>query len=391
MPAERSRDLSCVVLTIIDATFRLASGLPLPGCPSPYVLPYRLRQDVEISLFSTEAPCGDASMELLMKAAEAAGRDVSPWAAAPAASQPLNDSDSKQRSGSDTCEDHENAKLPPGRGYFSNLGALRRKPARADAEISMSRSCSDKLMLKQFTGLLSFPLDLLIERTDAAYLSRMVVYQDQHNRQGYERAFDKQGRLREAVKSSHDGQSEARFFEVEVLPKGFRRFEFEKAVSREDVIMQENKKPSNISTIWIAGDDENGSVVEVLVNGVKQGYKQFDHRESKASVVCRRKLLEKATRVDQLLKADFVKRGMRQDPSRIAHYSEIKSMPQRHPRRHLKQRVFDALGGWPSKGLDDDFNITSLSQSITDSTLSYPYLPMFSCTGFSNPAAYHFA
>ena len=308
--------------------------------------PFRLKPGVEISLFSTEAPCGDASMELLMATAQAAGQDISPWPtpsldteSAPSLSQP--------------------ALPPPGRGFFSQLGALRRKPARADAEISMSKSCSDKLMLKQFTSLLSFPVDSLIEKNDQAFLTRMIVYEDQHDEVGNERALGGRGRLKDTFDSlKREERRCVRFFQVKKLPKGFRRFQFDKVA-----IAGEKRKATNVSAVWIAGGPgtEDG-IVEVLVNGVKQGYRQFAEGHGKASILCRLKMTRKALGVTELLwERSILVSGLVVEDA--CTYSVLKAAPGRDGRRKLKQLVLDGLGGWPANSAEDDFEVAAIDLS----------------------------
>lgn len=72
--------------------------------------PFEIIDDVGIHMYCSEVPCGDASMELIMQAQ----RDATPWAPLPADV----DFDSK-----------ENGDLH-GRGYFSTLGVVRRKPGK---------------------------------------------------------------------------------------------------------------------------------------------------------------------------------------------------------------------------------------------------------------------
>lgn len=69
--------------------------------------PYTVRKDVRIHMYCSEAPCGDASMELTMDAQE----DATPW--------PVSDQ-----------EDATLGSAPElrGRGHFSELGIVRRKP-----------------------------------------------------------------------------------------------------------------------------------------------------------------------------------------------------------------------------------------------------------------------
>lgn len=311
-------------------------------------LPIRLRERVEISLFSTEAPCGDASMELLVAATEAAGRDITPWPS------------------SALSEDAPEPQLPPGRGCFSNLGALRRKPARADAEISMSKSCTDKLTMKQFTGLLNLPVDLFVQLTDEVFLKRMVMYGDAWSETGYTRAFSAQGRLEKFLRTNSLFESQRpRFFEVVALPNHFERFEFEKG---REVAGGQKSRVSNFSTLWIAAGDED--VTEVLVNGVKQGFKQFDERERKGSVVCRRNMMKQAARVAALLRNKGLSLSVELGPSPvISTYSTLKSMQRRSERVRLKRTILDRLGGWPSKKCEDNFDVSEAlfpKQLLTD-------------------------
>ena len=70
--------------------------------------PFSIREDVKIHMYSSEAPCGDASMELVMNAQD----DATPWpidSTDPAGEVPM-----KLR----------------GRENFSELGSVRRKPGK---------------------------------------------------------------------------------------------------------------------------------------------------------------------------------------------------------------------------------------------------------------------
>jgi len=92
-----------------------------PGSTSPYIRhrvsheisdsrglqPFTLHESLKIQMYCSEAPCGDASMELVMSAQ----RDSTPW--------PVQKEDHD--------EDNLGASLN-GRGYFSELGRVRRKP-----------------------------------------------------------------------------------------------------------------------------------------------------------------------------------------------------------------------------------------------------------------------
>lgn len=69
--------------------------------------PFELEAGVSIYMYCSEAPCGDASMELIMQAQD----DPTPWEI------PLGNHD--------ISEQKDELK---GRGYFSELGVVRRKP-----------------------------------------------------------------------------------------------------------------------------------------------------------------------------------------------------------------------------------------------------------------------
>lgn len=70
--------------------------------------PFTLRDDLKLHMYCSEAPCGDASMELTMEAQE----DATPWP------EPANSAE----------ESAIEEKGLHGRGYFSQLGIVRRKP-----------------------------------------------------------------------------------------------------------------------------------------------------------------------------------------------------------------------------------------------------------------------
>ncbi|KAL6233416.1 hypothetical protein BDW75DRAFT_242045 [Aspergillus navahoensis] len=172
---------------------RDGKGEPVPPSPSPYIRrrrrqsqeltglfpPFEICPDVDIYMYCTCAPCGDASMELVMAAQD----DPTPWA--------LPNTASIQ------SPDPSNTTLLSGRGHFSQLGIVRRKPARADAESTKSKSCSDKIALRQVTSLLSYENSLLVAVTANAYIKGLVMPAEEINKSGCERCFGggKTGRM----------------------------------------------------------------------------------------------------------------------------------------------------------------------------------------------------
>jgi len=83
--------------------------------PQPFVI----RHDVTIHIYCSEAPCGDASMELIMQAQ----KDSTPWQLPESTSGVLND-------GAD-----ETPLDLKGRGFFSELGIVRRKPGSSSFQV----------------------------------------------------------------------------------------------------------------------------------------------------------------------------------------------------------------------------------------------------------------
>ena len=93
---------SCTSYTSTVLQLRKTSELS----ENPSLPPFCIRQSLSIMMYCSEAPCGDASMELVMEAQD----DPTPWPI-PAA-----------------LEGSASALL--GRGFFSELGVVRRKPGK---------------------------------------------------------------------------------------------------------------------------------------------------------------------------------------------------------------------------------------------------------------------
>ncbi|OCT53125.1 tRNA-specific adenosine deaminase [Cladophialophora carrionii] len=291
--------------------------------------PFKIKDNIAIYFFTTEAPCGDASMEILIESFPSSA--AAPW--------PVDGQGDMQLLG---------------RGHFSLLGYTRRKPARADAEPSLSKSCTDKLAVKQFSSVLSFPADVFIQKSSSAFIQSVVVYSDQYHATGYGRAFGRAGRLSQLSDIGH-------FFSVEPLPVDFPHFTFAKNRQSSGALLKTTSKVSNISALAIRRtESDKTDIVEVLVNGVKQGYKQWDERSSKASVVCRRNLWDVALTISRQLEAF---RDVEQTTRTVTHckgdwwkdirctlsartYDDAKSSCLRGPSRDCRKRVTGALGNW---------------------------------------------
>jgi tRNA-specific adenosine deaminase 1 len=257
-------------------------------------------------------------MELIMAAQD----DASPWEI------PLPSS---------TRSDSPLASLP-GRAYFSQLGVVRRKPARGDAPPTLSKSCSDKITLKQCTSLLSSLTSLLVDPCNA-YIDTLVLPESQYSATGCQRAFS--DRVKGLVNSTWPGGYRFLPFAVETTDQ---EFEF----SRKSVKERSDKiAPSNLAAAWSAS-----GVEETILGGVIQGRKPFD---AKGASKMSRRLMWVAAR-----EASGVLDG-RADIKRLlgsTTYQEVKDGDLLADRRLVKQHVRQtALVGWiPNQG-DSSFSI----------------------------------
>ncbi|KAI5950108.1 hypothetical protein KGF54_005256 [Candida jiufengensis] len=172
---------------------------------------FQLRNDIKLALFVTEPPCGDASMTYLSNNLES----NDPWES--------NRSEST---------------FNRGRNNFDQLGVVRTKPGRSDSLISYSKSCSDKLCLKQLTGICNAITSTLF---DPIFLNFLVV-KDVTEQDFYRCFIDR-------FPTDH---------QLELLKYDFDLFEYGKS---------NIKEPSPLSLLYICPS----KTVQVLNNGVKNG------------------------------------------------------------------------------------------------------------------------
>ena len=266
--------------------------------------PFFLRPNVSIHLFSTEAPCGDASMGLLI------------------GSKGEEDSEAWPEPAPETLSSSNSTPLH-GRGYFSLLGTVRRKPSRADAEPTLSKSCTDKLALKQVTSVLAWPASLFVQRTSNAFLKSIVLPAEKYDAVGFERAF---GPSRfsggtENVMGYEPFAARAmriHHFDIHTLPADLDIESMGFAFAKPSTAIPK-AKASNISALWVrrpcpcTTSTSTSMFSETLLNGVKQGSRQFSAQDFKMSEVCRRRMWEAGKRVAGLLKGRL---GQRIEPGK---------------------------------------------------------------------------
>ncbi|KAK6340985.1 hypothetical protein TWF696_009297 [Orbilia brochopaga] len=303
----------------------------------PYA--FQIRPSITIHLFSTEAPCGDASMEFIMSAQQ----DATPWPIP--IPPPTNNSP----------EDEGNS-MPslPGRSYFSALSIVRRKPSRPDASPTLSKSCTDKLTLKQFTSTLSSLPALLISPRNA-YISTFTIPADKYNPESYNRAFGTTGRLSALAtagvyiddpRESYPAEYTFTPFVITPLPATFDyTYRYSKPPPTDTTT-----KASKTSTLYINCRNASDRTTEVLVSGVKQGHAQFSTDHRKGSAASRKKTWRLLREIAELLDDDDEELKTR---VAVPCYADVKAACVE--RAAVKQRVVEALGGWHKNCGDDEW------------------------------------
>ncbi|KAJ4321078.1 hypothetical protein N0V84_005547 [Fusarium piperis] len=266
---------------------------------------------------------GDASMELTMAAQE----DASPWPTPAATELGLADE-----------------KYLPGRAYFSHLGVVRRKPARGDAPPTLSKSCSDKLALKQCTSLLSSLTSLFISPSNA-YIYSIILPKSQYSASGCRRAFSEAGRMSPLVGKQWQGEYAFREFVAITTDLEFK-------FSKRAVSARAKKiSASNLAAAW-----SNSGVEETIIGGVIQGRKPFSAKG--ASHMSRRRMWETASELSSSLhNAGYA-------PIHLAYgtYHDLKESPLLAHRRQAKQEARQtALTGWKRNDGGSDFRLEERS------------------------------
>ncbi|KAI0401565.1 adenosine deaminase/editase [Xylaria palmicola] len=335
--------------------------------------PFAWREDVLLHMYCSEAPCGDASMELTM----ASQADATPWAV-PGMPAPLQE----------ISEPPPADALLPGRAYFSQLGIVRRKPSRGDAPPTLSKSCSDKLSLRQCTSLLSSLASLLVSPAHA-YVSTLVLPASQHSASGCRRAFSggsseaeasaQQARMAPLV-SARDasvGGYAFRPFEVRTTDRefAFSRRRPARAASpapsnpaaEGDPARAVRLTPSNLAAALAASGRE-----ETTLNGVLQGRRAAEADARGASFASRRRMWALAVEVAGLLGGEdgaCIRRALgatvtttttttttsASAPAGVT-YGDVKGTALLGPRWRAKDAARRlALKGWVRNSGDEDF------------------------------------
>ena len=213
---------------------------------------------------------------------------------------------------------------------------------------SLSKSCSDKIALKECTSLLSGITSLLIS-PENAYLDTLILPTDQYLAESCKRAFGSAGRMA-SVQDIHWPSTYAfRPFQVKGtdLDLSISR---KSAHSKSDVI-----KGSNLSAVWTP------YMQEILINGVLQGRKQGDPKG--ASMLSRKKMAEQVCSVVPLCEILAIEHVLL-----YTSYKAMKASRRLSDRHHVKTDVISkALKDWV-KNSEDDFSMT-IQRTASSSSL----------------------
>ncbi|KAI3321529.1 hypothetical protein HD806DRAFT_502804 [Xylariaceae sp. AK1471] len=281
--------------------------------------PFEWREDVLLYMYCSEAPCGDASMELTM----ASQVNATPWAIP----LTLSTNPYEMPSSSQPPEPGLETNLP-GRAYFSQLGIVRRKPSRGDAPPTLSKSCSDKLALHQCTSLFSSLTSLLVSPSHA-YISTLVLPKVQYSASGCRRAFsggkgeEEDGHGISARMAPISSQIRNWGAGYAFQPFSVKTTDLEFAFSRRPTTNTPTHSPPKItpSPLSIAQTASPTPLVESTLNGVLQGRKASDASLLGASFMSRRKMWTLAVEIVALLsrplpiKPDFSPNDLQNDES----------------------------------------------------------------------------
>ncbi len=227
-----------------------------------------------------------------------------------------------------------------GRSYFSHLGLVRRKPSRPDAPPTLSKSCSDKLALKQSTSLLSSLTSLLISPSNA-YLSSITLPLSQYSSTACLRSFSPTGRLAPLSQSFQDGKRWQGGYSFH--PYTIKTTTHEFPYSRRQVLKAgEQLVPTNIST------SHTPIFTQTLISGTLQGRRQFTPLG--AAHTSKLQLWNLCLSIATLIAVPQIELALKSST-----YKEIKEGHLLEGRRNVKQDVREVLGGWVRNEGGEDF------------------------------------
>jgi len=211
--------------------------------------------------------------------------------------------------------------------------------ARGDSPPTLSKSCSDKLALKQCTSLLSSATSLLVSPGNA-YLDTLILPHSRYRPQACERSFGAEGRMNPVATQIWPGGYAFHPFKVDTTELDFKYSRRNAGASPTG-----ETKGCNIAAVW------NPHVQETLINGVLQGRKQTDPRG--ASALSKSRMFSLFSEIQSALEIrNWVGTVAMPD------YQTLKKSDALEHRRRVKTEVKEkALRGW--SGSSDDNLVNS--------------------------------
>lgn len=338
--------------------------------------PFTWKEDIFLHMYCSEAPCGDASMELIIASQE----DATPWELPPETL--LSTTTTTTTSPTPISSISAPAPSLPGRAYFSQLGVVRRKPARSDAEPTLSKSCSDKLALHQITSLLSSTTALLVDPSHV-YLHTLVLPESRYSESACRRAFSPSadGRMRSLSNASLGGGYTFRPFAISTTTSEFafsqRSVGSELSQTSSHHAQTQKKGPSGIAASNLAVAWTSSGLTESTLGGVLQGRKQAAADKRGASFASRREIWGLAASIAELMLEGLEVRGQEAGMEELAAttknlaeiveiqralrsetYGEVKASMLLEPRRRAKEEArAEALKGWVRNSGDEYFTL----------------------------------
>ena len=265
---------------------------------------------------------------------------------------------------SQSHSEHDNM-LRSGRGHFAELGVVRRKPSRSDAPATLSKSCSDKLALKQCTSLLSALTSLLVHPGNA-YLHSLCLPHGQILPAALKRAFSSEGRMAPILNdpSFQYPQVGGYVFRPFVIKSHDTKFQY----SKPSTDSENGSRSCNITAVWTP------TLFEALIGGNKQGSKQFSPDTwsalSRVSLWMVVRCLSQQSEVQKLVPV----------PSLNCDYGSLKNCPQLQARKKTKGNVQRmALFPWTRNTGDDAFTMPTKPDGKTQGVCAPESGDLYAC------------
>lgn len=210
--------------------------------------------------------------------------------------------------------------------------------ARADSPLTLSKSCSDKLALKQCTSLLSSLTSLLIS-PEHSYLDTLVLPRSQNNHTACTRAFGPEGRMKSI---SNCKWASAYHFHPFRVQNTEREFAYSRRSKPETCAAL---RTSKTAAVW------HPNLLETLTLGRLQGRKAQDPKA--ASQISNVRMWELMEQLVIALNSPLIL-----EISRYKSYRQLKLSHLFNERKQVKHDARDeALRGWV-RNADDDFELS---------------------------------